>query len=295
MDYLIDVFQRSGITMSQSSLIFLVTGVSSGLGRAIAQTALNNGHRVVGTVRKPEDAALFEATAPGRATAIQLDVTDTDAIAPAVDRIETEIGPIDVLVNNAGYGHEGILEESTMAELRHQFEVNTFAPVAFMQAVLPFMRARRAGRIVNVTSMGGIITLPGISFYHGSKFALEGIGESLGKEVRDLGIFVTAVEPGGFRTDWAGRSMVRAGRSIADYDAIFDPVRERRQGYSGKQAGNPAKLGEAVLKLVQSDNPPAHLLIGSDALRMVRDKLTSLNAEIDAWEAVTTSTDFQEA
>ncbi|MGK6316833.1 oxidoreductase [Neorhizobium sp. DT-125] len=285
----------SQATSQKTSLLFLVTGVSSGLGKAIAGAALDAGHKIAGIVRRQEDAAAFEATAPGRATAIRLDVIDTDAIAPAVAKIEKEIGPIDVLVNNAGYGHEGVLEESTMAELRHQFEVNTFAPVAFMQAVLPYMRARRAGRIVNVTSMGGIITMPGISFYHGSKFALEGIGESLGKEVRELGIFVTAVEPGGFRTDWAGRSMVRAGRSIADYDAIFDPVRERRQGYSGRQAGDPARLGKAVLELVRSENPPAHLLLGSDALRLVRDKLASLNAEIEAWEDVSISTDFQEA
>lgn len=282
-------------TSQKTPLLFLVTGVSSGLGKAIAGTALDAGHKVVGTVRRQEDAAAFEATAPGRAMAIRLDVTDTGSIVPAVAKIEKEIGPIDVLVNNAGYGHEGVLEESTMAELRHQFEVNTFAPVAFMQAVLPYMRARRAGRIVNVTSMGGIITMPGISFYHGSKFALEGIGESLGKEVRELGIFVTAVEPGGFRTDWAGRSMVRAGRSIADYDAIFDPVRERRQGYSGRQAGDPARLGKAVLELVRSENPPAHLLLGSDALRLVRDKLANLNAEIEAWKDVSASTDFQEA
>ena len=134
---------------------------------------------------------------------------------------------VNVLVNNAGYGHEGILEESSIDDLRRQFEVNVFGAVAMIQAVLPSMRRRRAGHILNITSMGGIITLPGLSYYHGSKFALEGISESLGKEVKDLGIKVTAVEPGGFRTDWAGRSMVRAERSIGDYDSIIEPIRER--------------------------------------------------------------------
>jgi len=179
-----------------------------------------------------------------------------------------------------------------MADLRRQFEVNTFGPIAVIQAVLPHMRARRAGRIINITSMGGIITLPGVGFYHGSKFALEGLSETLGKEVRDLGIFVTAVEPGSFRTDWAGRSMVRAERSIADYDAVFAPLRERRLKVSGHQAGDPAKAARAILDLIAHDDPPAHLLLGTDALQMVRDKLKGLEAGIDAWESVTRSTDF---
>ena len=191
---------------------FLITGVSSGFGRALAEAALSDGHIVAGTVRNDVDQQKFEAIGRG-AHALILNVTDTEAIAPAVADIENRIGAIDVLVNNAGYGHEGILEESSIDDLRRQFEVNVFGAVAMIQAVLPAMRKRRAGHILNITSMGGIITLPGLSYYHGSKFALEGISESLGKEVKDLGIKVTAVEPGGFRTDWAGRSMVRAGRS----------------------------------------------------------------------------------
>jgi len=176
--------------------------------------------------------------------------------------------------------------------LRRQFDVNVFGAVAVIQAVLPYMRKRRSGHIINITSMGGIITFPGIAFYHGSKFALEGISESLGKEVKSFGIFVTAVEPGGFRTDWAGRSMVRAGRSIADYDSVFDPIRQRRQNYSGKQPGDPAKAARAILTLVASDNPPAHLLLGRDAVGLVREKFGALKAEIDAWEKLSFSTDF---
>ncbi|HEY4163565.1 MAG TPA: oxidoreductase, partial [Dongiaceae bacterium] len=229
---------------------------------------------------------------PGSAFAVVLDVTDTPAIKPAVDKIEKEIGAIDVLVNNAGYGHEGTVEESTLEELKYQFDVNVFGAVAMIQAVLPHMRKRRSGHILNITSMGGLVTFPGVSFYHGSKFALEGISESLGKEVKDLGIAVTAVAPGGFRTDWAGRSLVRVKRSIPDYDAVFEPLRKRRQENSGKQAGDPAKAAQAMLKLVESKNPPHHLLLGNDAWRLVHEKLDALNADLSAWESVTKSTDF---
>ncbi len=271
----------------------LITGVSTGFGRAIAEAALNAGHTVIGTVRKPTDASAFEALGE-KAIARLLDVTDTPAIAPLIADLEATVCAIDALVNNAGYGSEGILEETSLDEIRRQFEVNVFGPVAMIQAVLPYMRQRRAGHIINITSMGGLITLPGISVYHGSKFALEGIGESLGKELTDLGIHVTNVEPGGFRTDWAGRSMTRTPRSIADYDAVMDGIRTRRQAYHGHQVGDPAKLGRAVVELVANPAPPAHLLLGSDGLRLVREKLNALLAEIDANEAVTLSTDYED-
>jgi NAD(P)-dependent dehydrogenase (short-subunit alcohol dehydrogenase family) len=273
---------------------FLITGVSSGFGRALAEAALRDGHTVVGTVRKESDRADFERLSRD-AHAIILDVTDTAQIAPAIAAIEKDIGAIDVLVNNAGYGHEGILEESSIDDLRRQFEVNVFGAVAMIQAVLPAMRQRRAGHILNITSMGGIITLPGLSYYHGSKFALEGISEALGKEVKDLGIHVTAIEPGGFRTDWAGRSMVRAARSIADYDALIEPIRKRRMELSGWQVGDPAKAAQAMLKVALSDNPPAHLLLGSDAVRLVEEKMKSLQADFDAWKSVSLSTDVTTA
>jgi NAD(P)-dependent dehydrogenase (short-subunit alcohol dehydrogenase family) len=245
---------------------------------------------VAGTVRKEGDRADFEKLGPG-AHAVILDVTDTAKIAPAIAAIEKNIGAIDVLVNNAGYGHEGILEESSIDDLRRQFEVNVFGAVAMIQAVLPTMRKRRAGHILNITSMGGLITLPGLSYYHGSKFALEGISEALGKEVKDLGIKVTAIEPGGFRTDWAGRSMVRAARSISDYDSLIEPIRKRRMEASGWQIGDPAKAAQAMLKVALSDNPPAHLLLGSDAVRLVDEKMKSLQADFDAWKNLSLSTD----
>lgn len=273
---------------------WFITGVSSGFGRAIANAALASGDTVVGTLRNEEQRAAFEAVSPGRAHGVILDVTDDANIQPTVDRVEREIAPIDVLVNNAGYGHEGTFEESSLEDLRRQFDVNVFGAVAVTQAVLPHMRQRRAGRIINITSMGGLITLPSLSFYHGSKFALEGLSEALGKEVKDFGIFVTAVEPGSFRTDWAGRSMNRAPRRIADYDALMDPLREKRLAMSGKQLGNPAKLGEAVVTIVNSENPPAHLLLGSDARTLVDRKLSDLRAEYDAWKDLTLSTDFDD-
>jgi len=273
-----------------SKLLF-ITGVSTGFGRALGVAALAQGYRVVGTVRSEAAKAAFEALKPGQAFGRVLDVTDTAAIAPLVAGVEKTVGAIDALVNNAGYGFEGILEESTLGEVRHQFEVNVFGAVAMIQAVLPFMRKRRAGRILNITSMGGYITFPGIGVYNGSKFALEGISESLAKEVRDLGIFVTAVAPGGFRTDWAGRSMIRKERSIADYDAVFEPIRKRRQDMSGKQVGDPRKAAAAMLTLIEAENPPMHLLLGSDANKMVREKLDFLKSEFDAWEKLTLSTD----
>jgi NAD(P)-dependent dehydrogenase (short-subunit alcohol dehydrogenase family) len=273
------------------SKTFFITGVSSGFGRALAEAALAAGHKVIGTVRSEPARVAFEASLPGRAFGYVLDVTQFDAIDGVVAQAQAAAGPVDVLVNNAGYGHEGIMEESPLDEMRRQFDVNVFGAVAMMKAFLPYFRARRSGHIVNITSMGGFITMPGIAYYAGSKFALEGISEVVGKEVRQFGVHVTAVAPGSFRTDWAGRSMVRSERSIADYDQLFDPIRDARAQRSGKQPGDPAKAALAILALVDSPGPPAHLLLGSDALSLVRDRLTQLSGEFGAWETLTRSTD----
>ena len=275
------------------SQLFFITGVSTGLGLGIARAALDHGHRVVGTVRKASDKENFEKLKPGSAHAYLMDVTHEDQVLTAVQNAEREVGPIDVLINNAGYGQEGTIEESSLQHLRDQFEVNVFGVVSVIKAVLPLMRARRAGHIINVTSMGGLMTIPGVGFYHGSKFALEGITGSLAKEVKSFGIFVTALEPGQFRTDWAGRSMVRAPRSISDYDELFGPIRAAREAKSGKQAGDPYKAGLAVLKLIASPNPPTHLLLGADAIEFVRRDRQILDAEITAWESVSRSTNFE--
>lgn len=277
---------------TSSSKIYLITGVNSGFGKAFAEAALNAGHRVIGTVRREQAKAEFERSVSGRAHAVVLDVTDFGAVEPAIAAAMQKVGPVDVLINNAGYGHEGILEESPLDELIKQFNVNVFGAVAVIKAVLPVMRARRSGHIFNITSMAGLTTFPGIAYYSGSKFALEGISATLAQEVKRFGVRVTAVAPGSFRTDWADRSMIRSERAIADYDEVFDPVRRARVAKSGKQSGDPAKAAQVILDLVESDNPPVHLLLGKDALQVVRDRLTELQNEISAWEAVSTSTDY---
>ncbi len=278
--------------MKDAKKMLLVTGAGGGLGHAFAEAALQAGHRVVGTVRREDDRVAFESLHSTRAKAVILDVSRLDDVEPVVRKIEEDWGAVDVLVNNAGYGHEGILEESPLAELVRQFEVNVFGAVAMIKAVLPYMRQRRRGHIVNITSMAGYTGLPGIAYYCGSKFALEGISDALAKEVRDLRIKVTAIAPGSFRTEWAGRSMVRSGRSIADYDALFDPVRKRREEYSGQQAGDPVKAAQALLRIVDAPFAPTHLLLGNDARRLVENRLAELSEEINAWESITRSTDF---
>lgn len=220
-------------------------------------------------------------------------MTNFDAIDPAVKNAESTVGPIDVLINNAGYGHEGTLEESSLDDLRRQFDVNVFAAVAVIKAVIPHMRRRRGGHIIDITSIGGLAAMPGVAYYCGSKFALEGISEALGKEIAGFGIKVTAVAPGSFRTDWVGRSMVRSERTIADYDVLFDPIRRAHEEKSGKQSGDPARAAAAILGLAGADDAPAHLLLGSDAMSIVKEKLTWLTSDIIKWERVTRSTDFQ--
>ncbi len=276
--------------MSDQKTLF-ITGISSGFGKALASEALAAGHRVIGTARNEAAVRAFEALSADRAHGVILDVTDFERIDSVVAKMESRYGPVDVLVNNAGYGHEGIFEESPLEEMRRQFDVNVFGAVAMTKAFVPYFRQRRGGHIINITSMGGTITMPGIAYYCGSKFALEGISDTLSKELKPFNIFVTAVAPGSFRTDWAGRSMQRTPRSIADYEASFDPVRKAREEKSGKQPGDPRKAAHAMLQLIASANPPPHLLLGSDALGLVRDKLTQSLKEIEHWETLTRSTD----
>ncbi|MGI5133568.1 oxidoreductase [Streptomyces sp. CA-106110] len=274
------------------SRTFLITGVSSGLGRAFAQEALAAGDLVVGTVRNPEQIGAFEALASGRAVAKLLDVTDDDAVAAVVDDVERTVGPIDALISNAGYGLEGTVEESGMDDLRRQFDVNVFGSVAVIKAVLPHMRRRRSGRIVTVSSMAGLTALPGVAFYGASKFAMEGIAASLAQEVAGFGIHVTSLALGSFRTDWAGRSMVRVPRTVPDYDAVFGPIRAARQTKDGKQAGDPARAAKALLQVLDSDKPPVHLVLGSDAVRLVEQGQRQLADDLAAWSELSASTDF---
>lgn len=272
--------------------VWLITGVSSGLGLAFARAALAAGDSVIGTVRQLADRAKFEQLGDGRAHAVVLDISDFAAIAPAVMQMMRTVGPIDVLVNNAGYGHEGTLEESPLDQLRRQFDVNVFGAVAMIKAVLPQMRRRRTGHIINITSMAGRVALPGLSFYSGSKFALEGITASLAQEVAPFGVSVSAFAPGSFRTDWAGRSMVRAHRHIADYDDIFDPIRDARKAKSGTQAGAPERAAQVLLDILALKQAPRHLLLGSDALDLVRNRQEAMAAELEQWDPISRSTDY---
>jgi len=271
----------------------LITGVSTGLGRAFAVGALEAGHQVVGTVRKPDDAAAFESLSPA-ARARVLDVTDDAATVRTVADVEETIGAIDVVIANAGYGVEGTFEETPLSEVRAQFATNVFGVAATLQAVLPYMRQRRAGHLMAVTSMGGLMAVPGMSAYCASKFAVEGMLESIRKEVASFGIKVTAIEPGSFRTDWAGRSMTRADRTIDDYDELFDPIRAARVKASGNQLGNPVKAAEAVLTILDETEPPAHLVLGSDALRFIGAARAAVDEDIRTWESLSRSTDFAE-
>jgi NAD(P)-dependent dehydrogenase (short-subunit alcohol dehydrogenase family) len=271
---------------------FFITGVSGGLGLAFAKEALTAGHRVVGTVRNPDQATTFTELAPDRAFARLLDVTDDAGVVATVDEVESTIAPIDVLITNAGYGFEGTVEESNMGDLRRQFDVNVFGTVATVKAVLPYMRQRRRGHIVTISSMAGLSALPGVSFYGASKFAIEGFSGSLAQEVASFGIHVTVLALGSFRTDWAGRSMVRAPRSIPDYDAVFDPIRSARNAKSGNQTGDPAAAARALLTVLESPNPPVHLVLGPDALRVLEQGRQSFQTDLDAWMGLTMSTDF---
>ncbi|MEW1681845.1 oxidoreductase [Streptomyces sp. T12] len=274
------------------SRTFLITGVSTGLGRAFAREALAAGHRVVGTVRQAHQMAEFTDLAPGRAVGMLLDVTDEHAVDTVVQRIEEETGPIDVLVSNAGYGLEGTVEESSLADLRRQFDVNVFGTVAVVKAVLPHMRRRRSGHIVTLSSMAGLTALPGVAFYGASKFAVEGFSASLAQEVAPFGIHVTSLALGSFRTDWAGRSMVRVPRTISDYDTVFDPIRAARRDKDGKQVGDPERAAKALMTVLEAEDPPVHLLLGSDALHLVRKGRRQLQEDMDAWAYLTASTDF---
>jgi NAD(P)-dependent dehydrogenase (short-subunit alcohol dehydrogenase family) len=279
-------------TTERHSRTWMITGVSSGFGRAVAEAALALGDRVVGTVRTETARQAFAEIAPDRAIGMLLDVTDEAAVHRTVSAAETLTGGIDILVNNAGYGLVGGVEEASMAEIRAQFEVNVYGAVAVIQAVLPFMRARRAGRIINITSVSGLVGWPSLGIYSGSKFALEGICETLALEVEPLGIKVTMIEPGGFRTEFATGSRARTARMIDDYDATVGQSRRILADHAGHEIGDPAKAAQAIIRVAGEAAPPLRLLLGADAVGYVTHKLAAHGAEIDVWRAVSESTDY---
>ncbi|TDV19499.1 oxidoreductase [Paraburkholderia caballeronis] len=279
---------------ASSSPVWFITGCSTGFGRELALAVLDKGWRAVVTARQPGSLAEFVERYGDRALVLALDVTQPAQIQHAVEETLQRFGRIDVLVNNAGYGYLGAIEEGDDQDVRAMFEVNFFGVADTIKAVLPTMRAQRAGHIVNITSVGGLIGNPGSGYYAATKFAVEGLSEALAAETAELGIKVTAVEPGPFRTDWAGRSLKQAKNPIEAYAAGAGKRRAAISAGSGKQPGDPARAALAIIAVVQSPNPPGHLILGSNGLERVKAKLDTLQAEIAAWEATTISADFPE-
>ncbi|MFA6945705.1 MAG: oxidoreductase [Pedobacter sp.] len=278
--------------MNNSPRIWLITGVSGGLGRALAKDAALEGDIVFGTLRKPEQITAFNELVPGKTFGIILDVNQHQNIAPVLDKILERNGRIDILVNNAGYGLFGAIEELSMEEARQQMETNFFSVLALTQAVLPIMRRQHSGHILQISSMSGIRAYSGTGLYNASKFALEGMSEALAAEIKHLNIHLTLIEPGPFRTDWAGASSVRAKKSIKDYQASSGDRLKLLQSNSGKQPGDPAKGAQAMLKVVNSENPPLRLVLGKPALDAIREKFKIVEDELKEWEAVTLNTSF---
>ena len=278
----------------QDPPVWLITGCSTGFGRELARAVLERGHRVVITARNPDAVRDLAAGREAQALVQALDVTDPAQVDAAVRAAEERFGRIDVLVNNAGIGYFGAIEESEDAEVRRMFEVNVFALARMTQAVLPGMRARRRGHIVNISSIGGIRAFPAVGFYNATKFAVVGLSESLSLEVAPLGIKVTIVEPSGFRTDWAGRSANEAPDEIADYAETAGANRRNIRNASGKQPGDPVRAAAAIIAAVESPEPPLHLLLGKAALKGARWKLDLLKSNFDAWEETTVGADFPE-
>ncbi len=271
---------------------WLITGCSSGLGRALAEAAVSSGHNVVATARDVTAVADLADAAPERVLAVALDVTRPEEIANAVEQAEQRFGGVDVLVNNAGYGYRAAVEEGDDADVRTLFETHFFGAVALIKAVLPGMRARRTGAIVNISSIGAQLTPVGSGYYSAVKSALEGLSGSLRGELAPLGISVTIVEPGGFRTDFAGRSLTQSAAVIDDYADTAGKRRKEHDTVHGNQAGDPAKAATAIVSVVEQSTPPGFLLLGSDALAAYRRIAEVRSAEVTAWETLSASTDY---
>jgi NAD(P)-dependent dehydrogenase (short-subunit alcohol dehydrogenase family) len=271
---------------------WFITGCSTGFGREIARAVLERGWRAVVTARDPASVADLVEGYPEHALALKLDVTRPAEVNAAVKRAHQAYGRIDVLVNNAGYGYLSAIEEGEDDAVRALFETNFFGAVSVTKAVLPIMREQGAGHIVNITSVGGLVGNPGSGYYAASKFALEGLGEALGRETAELGIKVTAVEPGPFRTDWAGRSLKQTSGALDAYASISGKRRAQVSGSSGQQPGDPVRAAQAIIAVVLSPTPPEHLVLGRPGLELLRKKLAKLTAELEQWEATTVGADF---
>jgi NAD(P)-dependent dehydrogenase (short-subunit alcohol dehydrogenase family) len=271
---------------------WLITGCSSGFGREIARAVLARGWNAVVTAREPGAVADIVAGHDATALALRLDVADPAQVTAAMHDAQARFGAIDVLVNNAGYGYRGAVEEGDDAEVRRLFDVNFFGLVSMTKGVLPGMRARRQGHIVNISSVGGRIGQPGSGYYAATKFAVGGLSDSLRKELKPLGIHVTVVEPGGFRTDFAGRSLRQSTRIIDDYASTAGARREEKAATHGRQPGDPVRAAKAIIRAVESEAPPFRLVLGRMAVQRVRDDLDAQRRELEAWAEAGSDADY---
>jgi NAD(P)-dependent dehydrogenase (short-subunit alcohol dehydrogenase family) len=277
---------------AETSPVWFITGCSSGFGRELAKAVLASGGHAVVTARDKTRVADLVAGAGERGLALDLDVTRPDQIAVAVAAAERRFGRIDILVNNAGYGYMASAEEGEDAEIRALFDANVFGVFAMTRAVLPGMRARRSGYIMTIGSTAGFIAGPAGGFYSASKHAIEGWSDALAGEVAPLGIRVTCVEPGSFRTDWAGRSLKQTRTRIADYETVVGGPQDRTANFTGKQPGDPAKAAKLMMELAELPDPPKHIVLGTSGMRFVTEKLNAVLAEIEAWREPSIATDI---
>ena len=280
--------------MNQDNPVWLITGCSTGFGRELAKLVLARGWRAVVTARDPSKVADIAKGHEDRALVLTLDVTQRAQIDTAVAQATERFGRIDVLVNNAGYGYLAAIEEGEDAAVRDMFETNVFGLVDMTKAVLPAMRKQHSGLIVNVSSIGGIASFAATGYYHGTKYAVEGISESLALEVKPLGIDVMLVEPGPFRTNWAGPSIKQSAIVIDDYASTAGERRKQTAARSGNQAGDPVRAAQAIIDAALADAPPLRLLLGKAALVLARKKLDTLRKDFDRWEATTIGADYPE-
>lgn len=273
------------------SKVWLITGCSTGFGRELATNALHAGHKVIVTARKTDDIKDIVEGFPQTSLAVTLDVTKPEDIKSAVEGSLEKFGRIDVLVNNAGIGYFGAVEESEEEEVRRMFDINFFGLANMTKEVLPIMRKQRSGHIVNIASIGGLVSFPAVGFYNATKYAVDGLSESLAKECAPLGIKVTVIAPSGFRTDWAGRSANNSKIVIDDYATTAGQNKSNIRGNSGNQPGDPVRAAKAIIKAVESENPPLRLLLGAGAMKGARNKIIELQRDFDAWEETTLGAD----
>ncbi len=272
--------------------VWLITGCSTGFGRELAQQVVARGWRAVVTARDKARVADLVDGAGDRGLALNLDVTDAEQIMAAAQAAEARFGRVDVLVNNAGYGYQASVEEGVEAEVRAQFDANVFGLFAMTRAILPGMRARRRGHVINISSVAGFVGFPGSGYYAASKHAVEGWSDALAVEGKPLGIQVTCIEPGPFRTDWAGRSLRQTPTEIAEYADTVGARMQTTSGYSGQQPGDPARAASAMIAVTEQADPPRHLVLGAFGIEAVTGKLRTTLAEVEAWRDVGIATDF---